>query len=65
MKKDYHEKLDDIEHSYEAKDRSLDKERQVLRRDLEEAKEDMRLYGDEIDETIEFGMILPETISAR
>ena len=65
MKKDYHDKLGDIEQSYASKDRSLDKERQILQRDLEEAREDMRLYGDEIDETIEFGMILPETISAR
>ena len=65
MRTEYHQKLDDIERNFESKDRALNKERMILQRDLDEAREDVRLYGDEIDETIEYGMVLPESISAR
>lgn len=65
MKTDYHQKLADIEQSYETKDRALEKERRILQRDLDEAREDVRMYGDEFDETVEYGMVLPERISAR
>ena len=65
MRTDYQEKLADIDKAYHDKDIALSKERVALERDLAEAREDLRLYGDEIDETIEYGMILPVTISAR
>ena len=65
MRTDYQEKLADIDKAYHDKDIALSKERAELERDLEDAREDVRLYGDEFDETIEYGMILPKHISAR
>ena len=65
LRTDYQEKLADIDKAYHDKDIALSKERAALERDLEDAREDVRLYGDEFDETIEYGMILPRHISAR
>jgi hypothetical protein len=63
MRQEYHEKLADIDRGYHEKERSLEYERARLERDLAEAKEDLALYGDEIDEVVEYGMILPHYIS--
>ena len=65
MRTEYHDKLADIDKAFHEKDKSLAHEKAILQRDLEEAREDLRLYGDEIDEKVEYGMILPESISAR
>ena len=65
MRTEYHAKLEDIDKTYHQKDQALDKERQLLERDLLQAREDLTAYGDEIEESIEFGMVLPESISAR
>ena len=63
MRQEYHEKLADIDRSYHEKERSLEHEHARLERDLAEAREDVELYGDEIDEVVEYGMILPDQIS--
>ena len=63
MRQEYHEKLADIDRSYHEKERSLVHEHAKLERDLAEAREDIELYGDEIDEVVEYGMILPDQIS--
>ena len=64
MRQEYHEKLADIDRSYHEKERSLQHEKTRLEHDLIEAREDLALYGDEIDEVVEFGMVLPVSISS-
>ena len=65
MRTEYHEKLVDINKSYHQKDAGLEKERQALERDLQTARGDMSVYGGDFNETAEYGMILPDSISAR
>ena len=57
MRQEYHEKLADIDRSYHEKERSLEHEHAKLERDLAEAREDIELYGDEIDEYLEMLVI--------
>ena len=65
MRTEYHEKLADIEEAFEEKDMALTHDRVGLERELAEARDDVRLYGDEFEVGVEYGMILPETVSAR
>ena len=62
MRQDYHTKLTDIDQAYHEKERSLAKEQARLERDLAEARARAQ-YGEEVDEVIEYGMILPHSIS--
>ena len=52
MRTEYHAKLEDIDQTYHQKDQALEKERQLLERDLLQAREDLTAYGDEIEESI-------------
>ena len=64
MRQEYHTKLVDIDKAYHEKERSLGEEQARLERDLVQAREQLG-QSDEVDEVIEFGMILPASISRR